>query len=82
MARSMKNHHGGSGQALTLVLLVEGAVSTPPAEGVALRVPLTGRVKDKRQSALREKGHRAIARTRKKLYLCAIKFMDIQSHHL
>lgn len=30
-----------NGDVHTLVLLVEGAVSTPPAEGVALGVPLT-----------------------------------------
>lgn len=36
-----------------LVLLVEGAVSTPPAEGVALRVPLTERSCTFRHVALR-----------------------------
>ena len=30
----------------TLVLLVEGAVATPPAEGVGLGVPLTIRVEN------------------------------------
>ena len=36
-----------AGAKLTLVLLVERAVATPPAEGVGLGVPLTAGVRER-----------------------------------